>query len=404
MVKQWADVATQNLSFSISDLLLSVYFIGFTYHLRKLLAGLLQIKRLRLSSQLLEINDAYRVYSQSNFPSFSFLQTIFLNQEVEQLTNAEKEMVLMHERIHIVQKHTYDILLLEAFGVLFWFNPAVGYLKNALKLVHEYLVDEVIANKTRDIYAYGTLLVKLSQSKAALSLSHTFSNHQIFRRITMLTKPKSNSIKKLNYLAIFPLLFLVIVLCSYIEGGREVTFEKKGAFVPATNLVPFLIRNLTWKGNTIFTDEELNEVFHLDASVKYASKEIEDLLYGTSTLQKNVTSMYMDKGYLFFRVEVEQKEVEDKQDIVINLFEGPIMNIGEIIVTGNKKVSRETALQIINIKPGEVFNRSKVILAQKALAASGIFNASNININPIPHPAVNGETGTVDFEFIVEEI
>lgn len=47
----------------------------------------------------------------------------------------------MTELVHIRQLHSYDNILIELFLALFWFNPFMWLLKNAMRDTHEYLAD-----------------------------------------------------------------------------------------------------------------------------------------------------------------------------------------------------------------------------------------------------------------------
>ena len=99
----------------------------------------------------------------------------------------------------------------------------------------------------------------------------------------------------------------------------------------------------------------------------------------------DVGSLYMDQGYLFFSVEVQEVEsAEDKVDLTMNVHEGEVIKISEIHIQGNQDIAKETILEEIVIKPGELFSRSKLIESQKAIADMGDFDVEQVNINPIP--------------------
>jgi outer membrane protein insertion porin family len=108
----------------------------------------------------------------------------------------------------------------------------------------------------------------------------------------------------------------------------------------------------------------------------------------------------MDKGYLFFAVDVKKEEHSGRVDLFFDIIEGDIITINEIFVTGNKEVDSEKIRSLISLKPGEVFNRSKLINSQKNIAESGLVDPENVGINPFP----NIDNRTVDIEFKVREL
>ena len=55
---------------------------------------------------------------------------------------------------------------------------------------------------------------------------------------------------------------------------------------------------------------------------------------------------------------------------------------------------------MMEIKKGDLFNRTKLIESQRNIAQSGYFDEGNVHIYPIPHDNFR----LVDFEFTVHEI
>ena len=58
--------------------------------------------------------------------------------EIAALTKEEKEQIIKHEITHATKLHSIDILLVEFLKVIFWFNPAVYYLKSLITSIHEF--------------------------------------------------------------------------------------------------------------------------------------------------------------------------------------------------------------------------------------------------------------------------
>jgi beta-lactamase regulating signal transducer with metallopeptidase domain len=74
--------------------------------------------------------------------AFSFFKSIFLG---EQLSEIQKANILLHEKIHIDQHHSIDLLFFEVLRILFWFNPLVYVYQKKMILLQEFTADAKVA-------------------------------------------------------------------------------------------------------------------------------------------------------------------------------------------------------------------------------------------------------------------
>lgn len=161
----------------------------------------------------------------------------------------------------------------------------------------------------------------------------------------------------------------------------------------------YYFRNITWVGNTKYDTAYLNRVLGIRKGDTY-NKELlmTNLTYAEGGY--DISSLYMDDGYLFFNVEpVEVRAENDSIDLEIRMFEGDQATIRKVSVTGNTKTNDHVAVRELYTKPGQLFSRSDVIRTTRELAALGYFNAETLNPEIKPNPA----DGTVDIEYHVEE-
>ncbi len=157
--------------------------------------------------------------------------------------------------------------------------------------------------------------------------------------------------------------------------------------------------DITWVGNARYTDGFLDTVLGIKNGDIYNKALLEQRLF-MSQDGRDITSLYMDFGYLFFQVEPVEIKVEDKKiyyEMRIN--EGKQARIRNIIIKGNTKTNDHVVLREIRTKPGDLFNRNDIIRTQRELAQLGFFDPEQFNVNPIPNPA----NGTVDIEYTVVE-
>ena len=115
---------------------------------------------------------------------------------------------------------------------------------------------------------------------------------------------------------------------------------------------------------------------------------------------RDVSSLYMDDGYLFFNVTPVEVNVEnDSIDLEMRIYEGKQARINRVTISGNLKTNDRVIMREIRTKPGQLFSRNDIIRTQRELAQLGYFNQEKLGVNPKPNPA----DGTVDIEYTVEE-
>ncbi|GAA4378135.1 outer membrane protein assembly factor BamA [Hymenobacter koreensis] len=161
----------------------------------------------------------------------------------------------------------------------------------------------------------------------------------------------------------------------------------------------YYFRNITWSGNYLYDSKTLSSVLGIKEGSVY-SKETLDKRLNYNPTGQDVTSLYMNDGYLFFSIEPVETRVEgDSIDIEMRLSEGVQARIKEINIAGNTKTSDHVIRREIRTLPGDKFNRELLIRSQRELSSLGYFDPEKVGMNPIPNPA----DGTVDINYTVSE-
>ncbi|MDR3715535.1 MAG: POTRA domain-containing protein [Puia sp.] len=159
--------------------------------------------------------------------------------------------------------------------------------------------------------------------------------------------------------------------------------------------------NISWKGNTKYSDSLLSmlmgirkgDVYNLDILNKKLGKQL-------TQEGGDISGLYMDDGYLFFRVDpVETAVYNDTIDFEIRMTEGPQATIKNVTISGNEKTKEYVIRRELRTIPGDKFSRAALIRSQRDIANLGFFNQEKINPQPVP----NQEDGTVDINWGVEE-
>ncbi|WP_277228886.1 POTRA domain-containing protein [Hymenobacter sp. YC55] len=381
--------------------MVAVYMAGVLYRLQNFGRNLWWLRQLARRHPRTN-KGAYWLVELSNptMPAFSFGRSVFLSPLHASLSATEQQQLLQHELVHVHQRHTLDILLLEGIAVLLWFNPAVYYVRQQLKEVHEYLADAAVARAAGSVSDYGQLLIKLAAQQSPLSLVHAFSTKHIIQRITMLTTPSSRPTQKLRFLLIVPILAGAWMATSCADSPSPTAAVAPETSAAATSTP---IGRITWEGNTVVSTERLNQALGLKPGDAFDSLALEKHL-SFSPDGKDVTSLYMDQGYLFFSVSpVVQHQPNGSVDLTFKIAEGRAAQLDIITFTGNGKTSTESLMDAIPLRPGATFSRAKLIEAQKNLALLGPFDPERVNINPQPIMRPNAATDLVRIEFSLVE-
>lgn len=200
------------------------------------------------------------------------------------------------------------------------------------------------------------------------------------------------------------------IVARYLgKGYRDATITKDSVYRVSPNRMKielwlnegnkYYVRNVTWVGNTKYSSEDLSKRLGIQKGDVYNQQLMESRLY-MSEQGNDISSLYMDDGYLFFQISPVEVNVDgDSIDFEMRIYEGRQATIRNVTVIGNTKTNDNVIMREIRTRPGQLFRRADVIRSQRELASLGYFDPEKIQINPKPDPY----TGTVDIEYVVEE-
>jgi outer membrane protein insertion porin family len=162
----------------------------------------------------------------------------------------------------------------------------------------------------------------------------------------------------------------------------------------------YYFRSINWVGNTKYDSEFLSTLLGIKSGDVY-NKELlsTNLSYNPNGL--DVSSLYMDDGYLFFMAEPIEVLVEnDSIDLEIRIREGKQARISKVTIKGNTKTNDHVVIRELRTMPGQLFSRADIIRTTRELAQLRYFNPETI----VPDVQPNQADGTVDISYTVEEI
>ena len=161
----------------------------------------------------------------------------------------------------------------------------------------------------------------------------------------------------------------------------------------------FYFRNITWVGNSKYTDAFLNDKLGIKKGDVYNKESLTERIQFSQN-NTDISSLYLDDGYLSFSATPVEVLVEnDSIDFEVRIYEGKQYRVNNIIIKGNTKTNDRIIRRTIRTRPGELFSRADIIRTQRELSQLGYFNPEKFGINPIQNPA----DGTVDIEYTLEE-
>jgi len=201
-----------------------IFFIAAVLYALYLLFQISVLAAMYLSGEKRSI-DGVRVVLNNNVKSpFSFSRTIFLSRVLLDDT-AETQMLLCHERAHILRRHTGDLLLLSILKIFQWFNPFMFLSGKALASVHEFQADEDVIERGYDVDRYQRFILSIQFGISPL-LANRLNNSLTIKRL----RKMSILIKKKTSMA--GVVFLSLSALALFIGISCVTLEEVKAAVP----------------------------------------------------------------------------------------------------------------------------------------------------------------------------
>ncbi|MCD4697540.1 MAG: TonB family protein [Bacteroidales bacterium] len=194
-----------------------LYIIGLCFFLFRFLNQLLQTYLLIRRNGIKYRNGVRMVVVNEKLSPFSFFNLVFINEGL--LADPKFEKILEHEKTHINQKHSVDLIIAELILIMQWFNPFIWIYKKSLKSIHEYLADEGVLSSGYNTVAYQQLLLNQSMGIQFSTISNNLNHSLIKKRFIMMSRSKTNKVALLKMLIVLPaaILFTIVFTFSFTE-------------------------------------------------------------------------------------------------------------------------------------------------------------------------------------------
>lgn len=191
---------------TLYSIITTVFFIRYIKNIKDLIS-------IKNNNTNLKFKSATLILIPEKKPPFTFLNSIYINQE-DHINKKIEDELYTHELVHVTQKHSLDVLFIELLMTIFWFNPIFILYKKAIQLNHEFLADEEIVKTYKNVLFYQNLLIQKNNGNQTIYLASNLNYLVTKKRLIMMTKKPTKYIAIYKKIALAPVLaVLVFFLC-----------------------------------------------------------------------------------------------------------------------------------------------------------------------------------------------
>ena len=206
-------------------MLLVLYLSGVFFVLTLIIRQGNSLLRAIKKSEIISFHPAKLIKTPEYTFAFSFFSYVFVNPSV---TDVETQEIMIHELVHIRQKHWFDLLLAELLCMIQWFNPLVWIYVRFIRQNHEYLADEVALQQTSNPALYRAVLLNQIVGAPVVSLANSFNYSPNKKRFSMMKNIISSPYRKMKMLLILPVFAIVLYAFAKPDYRYKYVDESSG--------------------------------------------------------------------------------------------------------------------------------------------------------------------------------
>ena len=243
-----AEAAAAPAVFPWGKLLLALYVAGAVVTLVLFMVSTWKMWRLIRRGETMEREGCRLVLLDQEINSFSWGRYVVMGRK----DLSENPAIFTHERMHVQCRHSLDLLLFMPLQILFWWNPLVWIAREELRLLHEYEADEGVIQKGIDATQYQLLLVRKAVGEQRFSLASGFQHAKLKNRIAMMMKSASSGWMRWSYLALIPVLAVLMYACNPRRAQKQVSTESETVSA-VSEAIPYQLLEVkpTFKGGDV---------------------------------------------------------------------------------------------------------------------------------------------------------
>lgn len=227
-------------SITWKDIILYVYIAVVTIMLLNFIIQLGTIVYMACKHKKISINGTMLHILKSKDGPFSFFKWIFVN--TEGLCDDELNEIIIHERTHVNQWHSFDSIMSELFCIFCWFNPFTWLMKRDVRINLEFLADESVLAEGNARKAYQYHLLGLAYHSSKTNIANNFNVLPLKKRIKMMNKRRTKEIVKTKYLLFAPLAAALLIVSNIDSVARSLS-EKIPEIAKISNVTKGLLES-----------------------------------------------------------------------------------------------------------------------------------------------------------------
>lgn len=211
-------------TFTFWTALVYLFWLGVSVMAIRFFIQLLSLRKVHQQSEL-RIVDGMPVRALSlRVNPFSFFKNVYINPRLHQ--PEEMQAILRHEKVHVQQWHSVDVILGELNNIFYWFNPGAWLMKTAIRENLEFITDRYLLRQGVDKTIYQYSLIKVSGIPYATAIANNFNFSHLKNRIIMMNRKQSSGYQLVRYLALGALVGCLVLSLNYSRAA--------GGFAPAS--------------------------------------------------------------------------------------------------------------------------------------------------------------------------
>ena len=311
-----------NTSNSLSILTI-IYIGGATYFCLRFLSNISRIYFLYFRFPKYKFNEFKAVILDNDQAPFTFFNLLFISRSDYESGNTDE--IIVHEKAHRDEYHSFDIILLEVMTIIQWFNPFIWLFRLSLKSEHEFIADNKVLKEGFDKLKYQKLLFEKTLGITNLNLANNFNYSLLKKRLRMMTRKKSNSIVKIKYMLSLPIMLLIMILFavnhnSYgqkdnVNSEVDVMVKYKNGSVD--NVRKFIQKNIMYPKSA--RDHNISAIIYVQIDINEKGS-VTDIRIVRSDIKENVLGEVVVLGYQSNKnIDVDSKSVVDLEAEAIRL-------------------------------------------------------------------------------------
>ena len=211
----------QTTIFTFENILWIIYGFGLVVFLLRFVRNLISLMYKIRESEKIKKDGFILVLIQNELLPHSFLNYVFVSRNQYKNNQIDKEL-FVHEKAHVTQKHSLDILFIEVFQIVFWFNPIIYLYKKAIKLNHEFLADQKVNETFREVIHYQNLLLQKATGNSLVPIASNLNYSITKNRLIMMTK----NISKFELISKISLSLVLFLAVFFYFSVKMIAQEK----------------------------------------------------------------------------------------------------------------------------------------------------------------------------------